>query len=142
MKDQLLKTEAQLPAIYDNRLWRVMRVLWLLAIAASFEDGALLKLRIPGVGALYAFRVLLAASAVLFAAWAIRYRVRLWRNASALERWAYLFAAVMVVYGALSLPRAISLKESFRTLFNLFIDMLFFCIMLQAFRDGVVTEDH
>ena len=140
MKDQLLKTEAQLPAIYDNRLWRVMRVLWLLTIAASFEGGALLKLRIPGVGALYAFRVLLAASAVLFAAWAIRYRVRLWRNASALERWAYLFAAVMVVYGALSLPRAISLKESFRTLFNLFIDMLFFCIMLQAFRDGVLRR--
>ena len=60
-----------------------------LTVAASFEDGALLKIRIPGIGALYGFRILLAVSAALFVIWVIRYRIRLWRDASALERWAY-----------------------------------------------------
>ena len=140
MKDHSANYEIQRPAIYENRLWRCLSILWLLTLAASFEDGALLKIRIPGIGALYGFRILLAVSAVLFAIWGIRYRVHLWRDASVLERWAYVFAAVMILCGALSLPRAISFEESLRTLLNLIIDILFFCIALQAFHDGVLRR--
>ena len=140
MKDQLLRSEGQRPGIYETTLWKCIRILWLLTIAASFEDGALLKISFPGIGALYGFRVFLALSAVLFAVWVIRYRVRLWRGASALVRWTYIFAAVMIVYGAISLPRAIDFENSIRMLFNLALDMVFFFIMLEVCRDEVLRR--
>lgn len=128
------------PAIYENRIWKCMSFFWLLTVAAAFEDGAVLKIRFPGIGALYGLRIFLAASAVTFVVWAIRYRVRLWHDSSTLERWACLFAAVMIVYGALSLPRAISFEETFRMLFNLVVDMVFFCLLLQICHDEVLRR--
>ena len=140
MNENSLKTSAQRPAIYDNRLWKCVSVLWLLTVIASFEDGGLLKIQFPGIGALYCFRVLLPITAVCFVIWAIKYRVKVWRDASTLERWAYVFAAVLIVYGAVSLSWAIDTSESFRKLFNLFFDMLFFGLLLQAFHDDILRR--
>lgn len=135
MNEHSLNTQKERPEIYRNRLWKCTSILWLLTVVAAFEDGGLLKVQFPGIGALYGFRILLPVTAMFFAVWAIRYRIRLWREASALERWAYIFAAVMLVYGAISLVWAIEFEESFRRLFNLAFDMLFFCLLLQAFHD-------
>lgn len=140
MNEQSLNTQKERPEIYRNRLWKCTSILWLLTVVAAFEDGGLLKVQFPGIGALYGFRILLPVTAIFFAVWVIRYRIRLWRAASALERWAYIFAAVMLVYGAISLVWAIEFEESFRRLFNLAFDMLFFCLLLQSFHDDLLRR--
>lgn len=135
MKEKTVRIECSDNKGYESRLWLGVTVLWLLTAAASFENGGLLHIPFPGVGTLFCFRILLPATAALFAVWALRYRPRIWGDASTVERWAYVFAAVLVIYGAISIPRAISFGRTFRMLFNLIFDVAFFVLMLQVCRD-------
>ena len=129
MNEQTIKTENPEFSRYSGGLWKGIGVLWLLTVAAVFENGGLLQIPFPGLGSLYGFRVSLPLTAILFVVWAWHNRVHIWRESSALERWAYLFAFVLVLYGALSLPRAISLDRTARMLFNVTLDMAFFFLM-------------
>lgn len=123
-----------------DKLWGSLCVCWLAAVAASFWGPYLLPITVPLVGTLYLFRVLLPAAAVLYILWAVRERDAFWMDASTLEKWCYLLIAVMLVYGVVSLFRAIDVLHTFRMLFNLCIDLCFFFLMLRLCRNGAMLR--
>lgn len=119
----------------SDKLWGSLSICWLLVVAASFFRSYLLPITLPAVGTIFLFRLLLPVVAVLYLAWAIRTKERIWKDASTLEKWVYLLIAVMLIYSVLSLPRAMDFAHTFRKLFNLCFDLCFFFLMLRLCRD-------
>lgn len=118
----------------QDKLRCALVVCWLLTVAAFFFNSYLLPVQLPGVGTWYAFRTLLPLTALLYAVYAIRTRTFFWKDSTTLEKWCYVFIAVMVLYGAASLPRALDVAWTFRRFFNLCFDLCFFFLMLRLCR--------
>lgn len=118
-----------------DKLWGSLAVCWIATVFSSFLGPVLFPVTLPAVGTVYLFRVLLPVSAVLYALYAAREKERIWRDASAAERWCYVLIAVMLIYGAASLPRALDLGFTFRRLFNLCFDLCFFFLLLRLGRN-------
>lgn len=110
-------------------------VCWMITVFSSFFGSYLLSVPMPGLGSIFLFRMALPAAAVLYILYAIREKEPLWHGVSALEKWCYVFAAVMVVYAAASLFWAMDFMRTFRMLFNLCFDMCFFLLMLRLCRE-------
>lgn len=113
---------------------------WLATVFSSFFNAYLLPITFPLLGHLYLFRLLLPVTAVLYVLWALREREHIWYNTSAIERWSYIFIAIMLAYSVLSLPRAIDFMWTFRRLFNLCFDLCFFFLMLRLCRDKRIFQ--
>ena len=124
----------------QDKLRCVLVVCWLLTVVASFFNSYLLPIQLPGVGTWYAFRTLLPLTALLYAVYAIRTRTFFWKDSTTLEKWCYVFIAVMVLYGAASLPRALDVSWTFRRLFNLCFDLCFFFLMLRLCRQKDIRK--
>lgn len=105
-----------------------------MTVAVSFFNAYLFPIEIPGIGTWYAFRTMLPLTAILYVIYAVREKRFFWKDSTALEKWCYVFIAVMLLYGAASLPRALDLSWTFRRLFNLCFDMCFFFLMLRLCR--------
>lgn len=118
----------------QDKLRCALVVCWLLTVAASFFNSYLLPVQLPGVGTWYAFRTLLPLTALLYVVYAIRTRTFFWKDSTTLEKWCYVFIAVLLLYGAVSLPRALDVAWTFRRLFNLCFDLCFFFLMLRLCR--------
>lgn len=118
-----------------DKLWGSLAVCWIATVFSSFFGSVLLPFTLPAVGTVYLFRFLLPVSAVLYVLYAAREKERIWRDASAAERWCYVLIAVMLIYGAASLPRALDFGFTFRRLFNLCFDLCFFFLLLRLGRD-------
>lgn len=118
-----------------DRLWGSLCISWLAAVAASFWGPYLLPITVPLAGTLYLFRILLPVAAALYVLWAAREKDTLWKNVSALEKWCYALIAAMLLYGAVSLFRAVDFSFTFRRLFNLCFDLCFFFLMLRLCRN-------
>lgn len=123
-----------------DRLWGSLCICWLAAVAASFWGSYLLPITFPMVGTLYLFRVLLPVTAVLYILWAVREKENFWKDSSALEKWCYALIVIMLLYGAVSLFRAIDFLHTFRMLFNLCFDLCFFFLMLRLCRNGTMLR--
>lgn len=129
-----------------SRQWRqdklrcALVVCWLLTVTASFFNSYLLPIQLPGIGTWYAFRTFLPLTAVLYIIYAIRTKTCFWTDSTALEKWCYVFIAVMVLYGAASLPRALDVSWTFRRLFNLCFDLCFFFLMLRLCRQKDIRK--
>lgn len=119
----------------QDKLRCALAVCWLLTVAVSFFNVYLFPIEVPGIGTLYAFRAMLPLTAVLYVICAVREKRFFWKDSTALEKWCYVFIAVMLLYGAASLPRALDLSWTFRRLFNLCFDMCFFFLMLRLCRN-------
>lgn len=119
----------------QDKLRCALAVCWLLTVAASFFRACLFPITIPGIGTWYAFRTMLSLTAVLYVICAVREKRFFWKDSTVLEKWCYVFIAVMLLYGAASLPRALDLSWTFRRLFNLCFDMGFFFLMLRLCRN-------
>lgn len=108
---------------------------WLATVFFSFWGSNLFSIEVSGVGQLFPFRILLPITALLYLIWAVREKDCFWKDSSALEKWVYVLILIMVVYGTLSLPRALNVTHTFRKLFNLCFDMCFFFLMLRLCRN-------
>lgn len=124
----------------QDKLRCALVVCWLVTVTASFFNSYLLPIQLPGIGIWYAFRTFLPLTAVLYIIYAIRTKTCFWTDSTALEKWCYVFIAVMLLYGAASLPRALDLSWTFRRLFNLCFDMCFFFLMLRLCRQKDIRK--
>ena len=118
----------------NDRLWGTLVIFWLATVAASFWGAYLLPIPIPGVGTIYAFRILLVITTVVYLFWSIKRRQFFWEDNTAIDRWCYVLIFIMLVYGLASLPRALDFIHTFRKLFNLCFDLCFFFLMLHICR--------
>lgn len=114
-----------------DKLYTAMLACWLATVFASFFGSYLLPITVPIIGTLFAFRILLPVTFVLYVIWAVRNRKPFWRGISTLEKWCDIFGAVLLLYGAISLFRAIEFMWTFRRLFNLTFDLLFFWMTMR-----------
>ena len=118
-----------------DKLKGSLQISWLLTVFASFWGSEILSVQIPAIGAMFPFRVLVPISAVLYLIWAIREKENPWKTASFMERMCYVLICVLLVYGTVSLVKAIDFGFTFRRLFNLCFDLCFFFLMLRLCRD-------
>lgn len=124
----------------QDKLRCALVVCWLLTVATSFFNSYLFRIEVPGVGTWYAIRTMLPLTALLYVIYAVRTKGFFWKDSSILEKWCYVFIAVMVLYGAASLPRALDVSWTFRQLFNLCLDMCFFFLMLRLCRQKGIRK--
>lgn len=116
---------------HTDKLQTSLWIGWLLTVFSSFWSDNLVSFKILNIGYLFPFRIFLPVTALLYLIWAIREKDFFWKNSSLLEKWVYVLIAVMLMYGVLSLPRALNFMHTFQKLFNLCIDMCFFFLMLR-----------
>lgn len=115
----------------QDKLRCALAICWLVTVAVSFFNAYLFPIEISRIGTWYAFRTMLPLTAILYVICAVREKRLFWKDSTALEKWFYVFIAVMLLYGAASLPRALDFFWTFRLLFNLCFDMCFFFLMLR-----------
>lgn len=123
---------------FDRVLFRIMHIFLLLTVLSTFVGSNVLVINVPVIGALYPFRVFLPITALLYLIWALRGNDDPWRDATNLERWAYIFCAVLILYGVVSIFRAIEVSFTFRRVFNICFDTVYFFLMLRLCRDRKV----
>ena len=119
----------------QDKLRCALAVCWLLTVAVSFFTAYLFPIEVPGIGTWYAFRTMLPLTAVLYVICAVREKRFFWKDSTVLEKWCYVFIAVMLLNGVASLLRALDFFWTFRRLFNLCFDMCFFFLMLRLCRN-------
>lgn len=123
-----------------DKLWGGLVLCWLATVFFSFFNSYLFSFSLPVIGTLFPFRILLPVTAVLYLVWAVKNRESFWADTPALEKWCYVLIAVLIVYGAVSLFRAMDFMWTFRRLFNLCFDLCFFFLMLRLCRDKQVLK--
>ena len=117
-----------------DKLWMSLVLCWMATVFFSYFGSGLLIMEVPMVGGLYPFRILLPITAVLYLLWAFQTKEHVFRDSSTLEKWCYVLIAAMLVYGVVSLFRAIDFMWTFRRLFNLSFDLCFFFLTLRLCR--------
>lgn len=123
-----------------DRLYTAMVGCWLITVVSAFLGLAMFPITVPALGTLYGFRFFLPITAVLYLWWAIKHKEPFWRGISLLEKWCYVFCILLLIYGALSLFRAIEFAWTFRKLFNLTYDLILFLLMIRLCRRPTVRE--
>ncbi len=118
-----------------DKLQGTMGLFWLLTVVSSFFGDTILAVHVPAIGALYPFRIFLPITAILYIVWMVRRKEPLFRGVPTVEKWCYGLIAIMILYGGISLFRALEPAWTFRRLFNLCIDLCFFFLMLRLCRN-------
>jgi len=113
---------------------------WLITVISTFWGSAILSITVPAIGELFVFRAFLPITALLYLIWAIRHKEPFLKGSSALEKWCYVFSAVFILYGIVSLPRAIDFSWTFQKLFNLCFAVVVFLLALRLFRDANIRK--
>lgn len=127
-------TQTILQRWQKDRLHTTMVWCWYATVLTSFWGSTVISLAVPPIGELFPFRVFLPITALLYVVWAVRTREFVWGELSFLEKMTYLLAVIMVVYGVVSLPRAMNLWYTGSILFNLCFDIVFFLLFLRLCR--------
>lgn len=127
-------------AFSRDRLFVTTCIFLLLTVVSAFLGSAILSITVPLVGALFPFRIFLPITLILYLIWALKGNDHLWRDSSALEKWAFVLIGVMAVYGAVSLLRAANFLFTFKRLFNLCLDLAFFFLLLRLCRHKNVLK--
>ena len=129
-----IKIKDKLNCWDEERHYKVLVACWLATVFSSFFGTTLFSFQISAIGHIFPFRILLLATSLVYTLWVIRGKDSFLKESSVLEKWVYLFIVIMLLYGVLSVPRAIDIIWTFRKLFNLSIDMLFFFLALRLCR--------
>lgn len=124
----------------SDQLYTVIIVLWLLTVTAAFFGPYLLPISIPGLGTLYAFRILLPVTAGLYLLWMILHRELPWAQATAIEKWCDVLGLILLLYGAASLFRAQDFLWTRDRLFSLIFDVTFFLLSIRMLRRSAVRD--
>ena len=108
---------------------------WLLTVFFGFFGSTVLLIKIPGLPALYPFRILLPITTLIYMIWAIRERRNPWKAASFGQRVCYILCAALIVYGTISLFRAIDFEFTFTLWITLCFCLVFFALALELCSD-------
>lgn len=119
----------------SDKLKTAVTASWLLTVFFCFFGSTVLLINLPGLPALYPFRVLLPVTTLLHLAWLIREKQNPWKKASFTQRTAYVLCAVLLVYSTLSLFRAIDFGFTFTLWITLCFDLVFFALMIDLCTD-------
>lgn len=123
-----------------DKLKFAVTLCWLLTIISYFWGSTFLSVTLPAIGEIFVFRVFVPITVILYIIWVIRHKEPWLKGVPVLEKWCYIFCAVLLVYGALSLLRAIEVSWTFRRLFNLTFDIAVFLLALRLFRDKLIRK--
>ena len=118
-----------------DKLKATMTVFWLLTVCSGFFGSTIFLVKIPRLPALYPFRILLPVTTVLYMIWAIREKRNPWKEAPFVRCICYLLCAILMVYGTLSLFRAIDFEFTFTLWITLCFCLVFFALMLELCSD-------
>ena len=121
-----------------DKLKTMLVVFWLITVFSSFFGSVFSLTYLPGIGALYPFRIFLPITVLLYLAWMIREKYNPWKHASYVYRICYVLCLCLVVYGGVSLFWAIDRAFTFRRWFNLCVDLCFFLLALELGKDKTV----
>lgn len=125
----------------EDRLWGTLVLSWLFTVFASFFNSLVFPtLTVPLVGTLYLFRIVLPVTVVLYGVWQFRHRRDFWKEVSTAEKWCYALIAILLVYGGLSLLRAIDVGWTLGRLINLCFDLLYFFLALRLLKNPKVRR--
>ncbi|MBH1942053.1 hypothetical protein I5677_14220 [Mobilitalea sibirica] len=110
----------------DNLLHIIFQIL----IFSSFWGSKCFPITVPGIGELYLFRI----SLILFVCFYIYYNIKNKHNPfvgrTKIEYAVFSLAIIMILYGFISLFRAIDFVYTFRRLFNLSFNIIFLIVII------------
>ena len=118
-----------------DKLKATLTLCWLATVFFSFFGNTIALMHIPGVGVMYPFRLLLPATALIYAIWAIREKQNPWKNADLLQRLCYVFCVILIIYSGFSLRLAMDFGISLKSWVNLCMDLCFFFLALELCKD-------
>lgn len=119
----------------SDKLKTALDLSWLLTVFFCFFGSAVFLIKIPGIPALYPFRVLLPVTALLYLIWAIREKRNPWKEATFIQRVSYVLCTILIVYGTLSLRLAIDSSFTAPLWITLCFDLVFFALVLELCND-------
>ena len=119
----------------SDKLKTIIAVFWLLTVFFCFFGSTVLLVNLPGLPALYPFRVLLPVTTLLHLIWNIRKKRNPWKEASFGKRVSYVLCAILLVYSTLSLRSAIDFEFTFTLWITLCFDLVFFAMTLDLCSD-------
>lgn len=119
----------------NDKLKLALEISWLITVFSSFFGSVFSLTYLPGIGALYPFRIFLPVTVMLYLVWAIQNKHNPWKQASPVQRLCYVLCILLIVYGGLSLFWAMDRGFTFRRWFNLCIDLCFFFLALEFGKD-------
>ncbi len=128
MKERILQSWQR------DKKYTLMVGFWLATVVSAFFGSYLLPVSLPVFGTLFAFRFLLPITVVLYFVWAIPRKEKFWNGIPTIEKWCYIFAIALLIYGVLSLFWAMDFQWTFRRLFNLAYDVFFFLMVLRIYH--------
>lgn len=118
---------------------KLLSVCWLLCIAAAYIGPNIIKFEVSGIGTVFLFRILLPIVVLLFLISVLKKQNTLFEKTK-LEYCCLAIIAVFLLYGGISLFRALDFSFTFKRLFNLCFDMCFFYLALRLLHDKKLTE--
>ena len=125
----------------SDKLKTALDLSWLLTVFFCFFGSSVFLIKIPGIPALYPFRVLLPVTALLYLIWAIREKRNPWKEATFIQRASYVLCALLAAYSTLSLRRAIDFSFTAPLWITLCFDLVFFALAVELCSDRTVFTD-
>ena len=119
----------------SDKLKTMMVGFWLLTVFFGFFGSTILLVKVPGLPALYPFRVLLPITAILYTVWTVREKRNPWKAASFTQRVCYILCVILAVYSTLSLFSAIDFEFTSTLWITLCFDLVYFYLGLELCTD-------
>ena len=125
----------------SDKLKTALDISWLLTVFFCFFGSSVFLIKLPGIPALYPFRVLLPVTALLYLIWTIREKRNPWKAGTFIQRFSYVLCAALAVYSTLSLRRAIDFSFTAPLWITLCFDLVFFALALELCSERTVFAD-
>ncbi len=107
-----------------------LEILFQIMIFSSFWGPVLLAVTVPGIGEIFLFRIALAAVCCFYIYYIINKKTNPFKARTRIEYVIFLILGIMLLYGGISLVRAIDFGYTFRRLFNLGFDLMFLLMII------------
>lgn len=108
----------------------ILGIFFQIMILSSFWGPTLLAVTVPGIGEIFLFRVALLVVCCIYIYFLIKKRIHPLKERTKIEYAAFGILGVMLLYGFISLARAIDFGFTFRRLFNLSFDALYLLLII------------
>ncbi|MDF2544313.1 MAG: hypothetical protein K0S47_4031 [Herbinix sp.] len=113
----------------------ILGLFFQIMIFSSFWGSVLLPITVPGIGEMFLFRIMIFITSILFVLHLVINKVNPFKGKNKLEYMVFILITIMILYGILSLARAIDIAFTFRRLFNLCIDVTFLLLLILYIND-------
>lgn len=124
-----------------DRLTTSLLTAWYITVFSSFFGSCLFSFRVPGIGQLYLFRLILPVTCVLYLVALLKKRRSLLKDVTVEEVICWILILSMLLYSVVSLFRAMNFSFTFARFFNLCFDLAFFFLVMRLCRDRNVLRN-